>query len=293
MDSGWTRREFLARAAASATSLPFAGTAETVHARAAGPSHMRGRFLTHVSVVRVNQIEVTPNRSIGEDESIDNHPDRIRPRREAFAAGCPDGRMTWAISWLALHDRRREFQEARRLLASYHDRFGDEITFIPGGYFARMYDTREHNRQTIHKALDQISEMVGNGYRPQSLVAGFMDAENQRLLAADEGIHVCQGQIWSQHGIDHGDGDGGICYPYYPSREHYLKPARVRKILLTVFAWTDGPATFWQLGGKDFKAVSIAGWAWDRSRPWGTSEQSPAARRCSTPLLCTLTVVMR
>jgi hypothetical protein len=53
-----------------------------------------------------------------------------------------------------------------------------------------------------------------------------MDAENQRSLASDEGIHVCQGQIWSQHGIDNGDGDGGICYPYYPSREHYLKPAQ-------------------------------------------------------------------
>ena len=53
-----------------------------------------------------------------------------------------------------------------------------------------------------------------------------MDAENQRLLAADEGIHVCQGEIWSQHGIDNGDGDGGICYPYYPSRQHYLKPAQ-------------------------------------------------------------------
>ena len=68
--------------------------------------------------------------------------------------------------------------------------------------------------------------MVGNGYRPQCLVAGFMDAENQRFLATEEGIHVCQGQIWSQHGIDNGDGDGGICYPYYPSREHYLKPAQ-------------------------------------------------------------------
>ena len=53
-----------------------------------------------------------------------------------------------------------------------------------------------------------------------------MDAESQRYLATEEGIHVCQGQIWSQHGIDHGDGDGGICYPYYPSREHYLKPAQ-------------------------------------------------------------------
>src|SRR5258708_40287478 len=87
-----------------------------------------------------------------------------------------------------------------------------------------MSDTRAHNRQTIHKALSMITKIVGGGYRPQSLVAGFMDAENQRLLAEDEGIHVCQGQIWSQHDIDDGDGDGGICYPYYPSREHYLKP---------------------------------------------------------------------
>jgi hypothetical protein len=78
----------------------------------------------------------------------------------------------------------------------------------------------------IHEALQMITQLVGNGYRPQCLVAGFMDAESQHYLAADEGIHVCQGQIWSQHGIDNGDGDGGICYPYYPSREHYLKPAQ-------------------------------------------------------------------
>jgi hypothetical protein len=197
-----------------------------MHAQMRQPSPMHGRYLTHVSVVRVNQIEVTPNHSIGEDEAPDNRPERIRARRDAFAKGCPDGRMTWAISWLALHDDRKEYQEARRLLASYHDRYGDEITFIPGGYFAPMYNTRERIRQTIHTALGMVSEMVGNRYRPQCLVAGFMDAENQRLLAEDEGIHVCQGQIWSQHGIDHGDGDGGICYPYYPSREHYLKPAQ-------------------------------------------------------------------
>ena len=223
MGNDWTRRKFLSRAT---TSLAFAGIAGKIHAWAAVPSTMRGRFLTHVSVVRVNQIEVTPDRSIGEDEAIDNRPDRIRSRRQAFASGCPNGRMTWAISWLALNDSRKEYQEARRLLASYHDRYGDEITFIPGGYFAPMYNTREQTRQTIHKALGRISGMVGNSYRPQCLVAGFMDARNQQYLAADEGIHVCQGQIWSQHGIDNGDGDGGICYPYYPSREHYLKPAQ-------------------------------------------------------------------
>jgi hypothetical protein len=176
--------------------------------------------------VRVNQIEVSRTRSLGQDEVADNSIARIRSRREAFARGCPDGRMTWAISWLALNDTRQQYKEARRLLASYHDRYGDEITFIPGGYFAPMYNSREEIRATIHDALQLIAKIVGSGYRPQSVVAGFMDAENQRLLAAEEGIHVCQGQIWSQHGIDEGDGDGGICYPYYPSREHYLKPAQ-------------------------------------------------------------------
>jgi hypothetical protein len=226
MRDAWTRRRFLSNAAISA-----AATAAGRAAMAARPlvphiSTFAGRYLTYISVVRVNQIEVTPTRSIGQDESADNRPERIRSRRDAFARGCPNGRMTWAISWLALYDNRKEYQEARRLLASYHDRYGDEITFIPGGYFAPMYDTREHIRATMHKALASISSMVGGGYRPQSVVAGFMDAENQRLLASDEGIHVCQGEIWSQHGIDNGDGDGGICYPYYPSREHYLKPAQ-------------------------------------------------------------------
>jgi hypothetical protein len=204
---------------------------------------MRGRSLTHVSVVRVNQIEVTPTRSIGEDESPLNSPAHIQSRNDAFRRGCPDGKMTWAISWLALHDSRKEYQEARRLLASFHERYDDEITFIPGGYFAPMYDTREHIRQTIHQALDKIALTVGSRYRPKCLVAGFMDAENQRFLAVDEGIHVCQGQIWSQHGIDNGDGDGGICYPYYPSREHYLKPAQ-------------GPADF-------IDCVCLDGWTCD------------------------------
>ena len=218
-----TRRRFLNQAGVSAAAFAIG----SLPARAwASATPMRGRFLTHVSVLRVNQIEVTPTRNIGEDEAVDNRPERVHSRREAFARACPDGRMTWAISWLALRDDRKEYKEARRLLAEYHDRYGDEITFIPGGYFAPMYNTREQTRQTIHDALVMITTLVGGGYRPQSLVAGFMDAENQRLLAADEGIHVCQGQIWSQHGIDNGDGDGGICYPYYPSREHYLKPAQ-------------------------------------------------------------------
>lgn len=243
MDSLWTRRSFLQGVAGCAASAALAPLAKGAGLSSAPKSGLHGRFVTHVSIVRVNQIEVTPTRSIGQDEVADNSPDHIRSRREAFARGCPDGKMTWAISWLALNDSRQQYKDARRLLASYHDKYGDEITFIPGGYFAPMFDTREHNRATIHKALQLISKMVGNRYRPECLVAGFMDAENQRFLATDEGIHVCQGQIWSQHGIDNGDGDGGICYPYYPSREHYLKPAQ-------------GPADF-------IDCVCLDGWTCD------------------------------
>ncbi len=243
MTGSWNRRKFLNGAVGAAASVALAAKARSLAAEGASPAPLRGRFLTHVSVVRVNQIEVTPTRSIGEDEAADNSPARIRARREAFERCCPGGRMTWAISWLALYDNRQEYKEARRLLASYHDRYGDEITFIPGGYFAPMYDTREHNRKTIHTALQSISAMVGKGYRPECVVAGFLDAENQRFLAQDEGIHVCQGEIWSQHGIDNGDGDGGICYPYYPSREHYLKPAQ-------------GPADF-------IDCVCLDGWTCD------------------------------
>ena len=116
----WTRRKFLSHATGAATAL-------ALPAFAASASPLRGRFITHISVVRVNQIEVSPNRSIGQDEASLNTPQQIRARREAFARGCPNGKMTWAISWLALNDTRPEYQEARRLLASYQRQYGDEI----------------------------------------------------------------------------------------------------------------------------------------------------------------------
>ncbi len=165
-DDTYSRRQFLIGATGAA--LSGALTAPGAMAFAPTTSPLRGRFITHVSVVRVNQIEVTPTRSIGEDEVPDNSPAHIRSRREAFARGCPNGRMTWAISWLALNDNRQQYKDARRLLASYHDKFGDEITFVPGGYFAPMYNTRANNRETIHKALNMVSNMVGGGYVPEA-----------------------------------------------------------------------------------------------------------------------------
>ena len=89
-----TRRQFLNAAADSAASLALAGPTIDTHALPAGASALRGRFLTHVSLVRVNQIEVASERSIGLDEAADSTPERIRSRREAFERGCPGGKMT-------------------------------------------------------------------------------------------------------------------------------------------------------------------------------------------------------
>jgi hypothetical protein len=110
MLSMWSRRKFLTQAGISAASLVLGAQSKRAQA---SRSALSGRFLTHVSVLRVNQIEVTPTRNIGEDEAVDNRPERVRSRREAFARGCPNGRMTWAISWLALIDTRKEYVEAR------------------------------------------------------------------------------------------------------------------------------------------------------------------------------------
>lgn len=225
------RRTLLKTAAGTAalSIVPSCSQTSTVQ-----PSHgsdstglMGNRFLTLNSLVRVNQIEVTRDRNEGSDEgSLHHTPERAEQFRSAVEKGAPGAAMTWAFSWLALHDQRPNYRALRELLVSYHKKYGDEITFIPGAYFAPMYNTRDQVNRDLHDGLELVSKMVGGGYRPKSVVAGFLAAENHRFLAEKENIHVCQGTIWSQYGIDNGDGDGSLSYPYYPSREHFCKPAQ-------------------------------------------------------------------
>jgi hypothetical protein len=184
------------------------------------------RFLTLNTVIRVNQIEVSRNKNLGADERDMNTPNKVIKFRNAVEAGFPGAKITWALSWLALHDTTPQYLKIRKLIVRYHYKYGDEITFIPGGYFANVYNTTEQVNQDLHDGLAKVSEIVGNGYRPLSVVAGFLSAKNQEYLAKKEGIHVCQGNIWSQYDIDNQDGDGSVCYPYYPSKEHFCKPAQ-------------------------------------------------------------------
>jgi len=184
------------------------------------------RFLTFNTVIRVNQIEVARDRNVGQDERKDHTPSRVIKFRNAVEEGFPGSRITWALSWLALHDTSANYKKIRELVVGYHYKYGDEITFIPGAYFANAYNSTEQVNKDLHEGLAKVSEITGMGYRPNSVVAGFLSAKNLEFLAKEEKIHVCQGNIWSQYAIDNQDGDGSVCYPYYPSSEHFCKPAQ-------------------------------------------------------------------
>ncbi len=242
------RRTFLKAVAAAGGAAVFSnrlhGDEASQPAAPAPPMRLQGhRFLTFNTVVRVNQIEVSRDRNAGADEGTIHTLESVRLLRGSFERGFPGGRMTWAFSWLALRDQRPNYQDIRKQVREYHQQYGDEITFIPGGYFAPMHNRREQVNRDLHEALLRVSDLVGGGYRPRSVVAGYLAAENLRFLAEREGIHVAQANIWSQHAIDNGDGDGSLSYPYYPSREHFCKPAQ---------------------GGADFiDCVNLDGWTMD------------------------------
>jgi hypothetical protein len=222
------RRDFLKLAAAGTSALIVSpgGSLESAMRPVSRRPLDGKRILTFNSCIRVNQIEVSRTRNAGFDEYDRHTPENIKALRQALADGWPKARMTWAMSWRSLHDQRDNYKEARNLVRQFHDKYGDDVTFIPGAYFANMYNTREQVNRDIHEGLELVSKMMGGNFRSKSLIAGFLSSVNQQYLAEQEGIHVCQGNIWSQYAIDNGDGDGSICYPYYPSKEHFCKPAQ-------------------------------------------------------------------
>jgi hypothetical protein len=56
------------------------------------------------------------------------------------------------------------------------------VTFIPGAFFANAYNSREQVNKDLHDGLAKVSEMIGDGFRPRSVVAGFLSSANQQII---------------------------------------------------------------------------------------------------------------
>lgn len=225
----------------------------------------KGRYFNFMAGIRVHSWENTRARSHRDPYSRmerDSHtPEIALKMRKGLAGAFPEARMTWAWSWHALKEQHPNYVGLRKLMVQFAKEYGDEVTFWPGVYFANKFNTQEQCKKDLHEGLELVSQMMGNGYRPQSVLAGHMSVESMKFLAEHEGIHVVQGQIWSQYNIDGQDGDGGILYPYYPSKDHFLKPAQDLR------------------GGGDFvDIVNVDGWTVDffagRLRGMGKSYNS-------------------
>lgn len=140
--------------------LSFFSVASEQQKKESALAVMGNHFLTFNTVIRVNQIEVSKTRSVGQDERALHTPERVIAFRNAFEDGFPGGKMTWSFSWLALKDTSAAYREIRKLVVGYHYKYGDEITFIPGAYFANAYNTIEQANQDLHDALKIITSVA-------------------------------------------------------------------------------------------------------------------------------------
>ncbi len=226
------RRDFVKRALAVSASVASGvaaaapADAESVRELPSRPQLAGNRFLTLSIPIRVFTWEVSRDVIPLRTDEYEIHTlEVVRSLREAFRRGCPEGRLTWSFTMNALEDQRPHYREIRRYAVRCQKEYGDEVTYFPS-YFAAQYLPRERINRELSQALDIISRMVGSGYRPQSVIVGFLPAACMKYLAEREGIHVAHGVIWSQLGVDGGDGDGSPSYPFYPSVEHFCKPAQ-------------------------------------------------------------------
>jgi hypothetical protein len=116
-----------------------------------------GRVLSLSTVVRYWTVETTRTQHLLNNESALHTVAACAAFRAAASAGWPGASVTWAFSWQALHAQDGEYPQIRALVAGYVAQYGDEFTFVPGGYFAPMYNSQEQTSADIHDALALIS----------------------------------------------------------------------------------------------------------------------------------------
>ena len=137
-----------------------------------------GRFLSLNTVIRVNQIEAARNLNEGTDEAAVHTPETVAAFRDAVSKGFPGAKVTWAFSWLALHDERPNYAAIRKQVAGYHKTYGDGSISYP------FYPSREHGCKPAQGKADFIDCVNLDGWTCDFLCArrfGFDGGFNSRL----------------------------------------------------------------------------------------------------------------
>jgi hypothetical protein len=178
--------------------------------------------------------------NIGHDERHENTVENLIEYREAIRAAIPDAKITIAFSHEALMDQSENFVALREKAKEYHLLYGDDITYMLGAYFSGAYSKRCEIHTHVDAALELLRGFLGKEYLPKAIIGGFVPASVMEHIAS-LGIHTVQGIIFSQYSIDCQDGDGSMCYPYFPSREHFCKPAQSEEDFIDIVVldgWT-------------------------------------------------------
>ena len=191
------------------------------------PMSLNGnRFVTFCIMIRTSPWEVSRDvKLLPIDESNWHTLEGVKAMRDAFAKNNPGGRLTWGFTLNALEDKRKNYQDIRDYVVECQHKYKDEVSYFPG-YFPAMYLPRERINREMSEAIQIITDFVGDNYRPEAIMGGFLSANNLQYLAEKEHIHAAHAVIWSQYAIDGGGADGSPSYPFYPSTEHFCKPAQ-------------------------------------------------------------------
>lgn len=226
------RRKFIKKSLIAGTGIMAASDRLHLHASTEPQKGERtlnlmgNRFVTLCIMIRTTPWEVSRDVKLHpREESAFHTLDVVHDLRKAFALNNPEGRLTWGFTLNALEDKRPNYVDIRKYVADCQKQFGDEVSYFPG-YFPAMYLPRERVNREMSEAIQIISDFVGKGYRPEAIMGGFISADTLRYLGEKENIHAAHGTIWSQHDVDGGGADGSPSYPFYPSTEHFCKPAQ-------------------------------------------------------------------
>ena len=221
------RRQFMKSTLAA---VAAAGTARLAPAAEVpkAPLPLEGsRFLTFNSVIRVNQIEAGRDQLIGNDEADLHSPETARQFRAAFERGWPGGRMTWAFSWCALQDRRDNYKALREFAVECLHKYGDDITFIPGGV---LREHVQHARAGQRRSARRAADGLGHGGRWTPPAERCRPVIFRRTICVTwpkrRAFMSARATSGASMPSTTATRDGSVCYPYYPSREHFCKPAQ-------------------------------------------------------------------